>query len=131
MTVQGDELELELAVVNLLNNAREACPKEGSVGLTLDLANETVRISVVNTYPSADEVDIKALCEPFSSSKAAGLGLGIPIVKSIAEAHGGRADFRAEAGVFHADITLAASTAESGHPKEMNHEQRRTAHPHH
>jgi C4-dicarboxylate-specific signal transduction histidine kinase len=90
-----DEIEIEQALVNLIKNALEAMasvPREGH-----ELAIRTGRgeggrvlVSVRDTGPGPGEADLERLFEPFFTTRAGGLGMGLPISRSIIEAHGGR-----------------------------------------
>ena len=49
-------------------------------------------VEICNGGTAIDSEQMKRLFEPFYTSKASGTGLGLPIVKRIIEAHGGRID---------------------------------------
>ena len=86
---KGDALELGLAVLNILKNAAEASDT-GRIIVTMTGDARTVRVIVEN---SGSELTAETLAEhmqPLSSRKSDGIGLGIIIIHSVAEAHGGR-----------------------------------------
>jgi two-component system sensor kinase FixL len=93
--VMVDILQIEQALLNLLHNSIEAIGEAGNLhgSITVEaLADgaDFVEIRVSDTGPgfSSDRLDNPFL--PFSSTKAEGLGFGLPLCKSIIEAHGGR-----------------------------------------
>ena len=89
LTVKGDSLELELAVANLLKNAREAAGDTGQVSVDLNREGYSAVLTIENSGKVLTEEDFKRLAHPLASGKKNGLGLGLPIVRSITEAHRG------------------------------------------
>ena len=93
--VMVDILQIEQALLNLLRNSidaiAEAADVHGSITVEASAAGaDFVEIQVSDTGPGfpPDLRDNPFL--PFSSTKAEGLGFGLPLCKSIIEAHGGR-----------------------------------------
>ena len=98
-----DPNQLELALLNLAVNARDAMPDGGT--LTLSIASETVgpghpnglrygtyvRIAVRDTGSGMDDVTLKRAIEPFYSTKGIGkgTGLGLSMVHGLAAQSGG------------------------------------------
>ena len=113
VNVTGNALELYLLTYNLLKNALEAAGSEGAVGVALACEAGAATLSVVTDGRPLSEEDLKRLGRPFESDKAAGLGLGLSIVQSIAEAHRGRLTFlaRPEGGLT---VTLVLPAARAG-----------------
>jgi signal transduction histidine kinase len=91
--VQADEERVLQLIDNLVGNALKFTPSGGrvSIGGFID-ANE-LRLTVADTGPGLTEEQRARLFERFWQARGAdrrGLGLGLPIAKGIAEAHGGR-----------------------------------------
>jgi two-component system sensor kinase FixL len=88
-----DKVQIQQVVVNLMRNAIEAMELSHRRELTISAAmNEdgTVVISIVDTGPGiAPEVDAR-LFQPFVTTKAQGMGVGLSICRSIVEAHNGK-----------------------------------------
>lgn len=93
--VTGDADRLQQVVWNLLSNALKFTPKGGRVEVRLDQVAGRVRIQVVDTGKGIAPSFLPHLFERFQQEDSGptrargGLGLGLSIVKSIVEMHGG------------------------------------------
>lgn len=87
-------------IQNLVNNAAEMFgDKGGRIEVTARDAGNEVEISVRDNGPGIPEPVRARLFEPFAThGKAKGIGLGLPIVKSLTESHGGRVRVETETG---------------------------------
>ena len=94
-SVLGDAQWVKQALINLLDNALRYTPSGGSVTVRLQTDGEWVSVAVEDTGHGIEPENIPHLFERFyrtdwaRAKDAAGTGLGLPIVKEIAEAHGG------------------------------------------
>ncbi len=88
--VLGDALELELLVFNLMKNACEALAsvKHPQIRVTLSEREERRELCVEDNGPVMDDAAFRHLQDLMSSVKPEGLGLGLSIVRGIADSHG-------------------------------------------
>ncbi|MGK6324798.1 PAS domain-containing protein [Sphingomonas sp. DT-51] len=91
--VMADRVQIQQVLVNLLLNAGQAMAqaeaRERRTRVTTAVEGDLVRISVEDTGPGVPEDVRQRLFDPFFSTKPDGMGIGLSISKSIAEAHGG------------------------------------------
>ena len=90
-----DMLQIEQVLVNLMRNSIEAIDNSGSPQGAIRIEakpadREFVEVCVVDSGPGFPRERIESGFLPLSSSKADGLGIGLPLCRSIVEAHGGR-----------------------------------------
>jgi len=93
--VSGDAVQLQQVVLNLLLNAMEAMAECSADARTITVRTEstgveTVHVAVQDAGPGLGEDAQQLVFEPFYTTKASGIGMGLAISKSIIEAHGGR-----------------------------------------
>ena len=93
--VLGDAQWIKQALINLLDNALHYTPTGGVVTIRLQAAGDGVAVAVEDTGHGIEPEHLPHLFERFyrtdwaRAKDAGGTGLGLPIVKEIAEAHGG------------------------------------------
>ncbi len=87
-----DSVQIKQVLVNLISNAIEAMKASAERELTIStsLIHDTIRIDVVDTGVGFSEIVKENLFEPFATSKAGGMGIGLSISRSIVEAHDGK-----------------------------------------
>jgi signal transduction histidine kinase len=73
-------------------------PQGGSVALQTFAANGLVRVSVTDTGPGLPQDLAEELFDTRVTTKPGGSGLGLPLVRMIAEAHGGSVWYRSDPG---------------------------------
>jgi signal transduction histidine kinase len=90
--VAGDEGQLRRALVNLAQNAVQACADDGSGQVTLACARngKEVVVSVRDTGGGIDPDALAKIWTPFYTTKQSGTGLGLAFVRDIANDHGAR-----------------------------------------
>ena len=103
--------QLELAVLNLAINARDAMPQGGTVRISAEplvepkaadlAAGRYVGISIADTGTGMDEETLRQAIEPFFTTKAAdkGTGLGLSMVHGLAAQSGGALRLTSKVGV--------------------------------
>jgi PAS domain S-box-containing protein len=93
--IYGDPGRLQQVIWNLLSNAIKFTPKSGKVQVVLERVNSHIEISVADTGCGIKPEFVPFLFERFRQADSAttrqygGLGLGLSIVKSLVELHGG------------------------------------------
>jgi two-component system sensor histidine kinase FlrB len=87
--VSGSRKTLAGALVNLMENALDACASGGRIELAAGLADGTVCIRVRDNGRGMDAATQARLFEPFFTTRAEGTGLGLAIARGVARAHGG------------------------------------------
>ncbi|HEY2342517.1 MAG TPA: HAMP domain-containing sensor histidine kinase, partial [Chthoniobacteraceae bacterium] len=92
----GDRQRLRQALVNLLDNALKYTPAGGAVSIFAESHPGATVLAVRDTGPGIPREESSRIWERLyrgdKSRSARGLGLGLSLVKAIAEAHGGRAE---------------------------------------
>jgi PAS domain S-box-containing protein len=92
--VSGDRNQLQQVLLNLVINACDAMDGQETdrrlMVRTQTTAHGDVEVCVVDRGMGIPEANLDRIFEPFVTTKATGMGLGLAICKSIVEAHGGR-----------------------------------------
>jgi len=127
--VRGDEAQLTHVFLNLVKNAMEAMPEQGTLTITTRMETDFhilwraargaaaglgkfLRVECTDTGPGFPDTDIDRVFEPFFSTKPRGTGLGLAICQRIMATHGG--DIRVEnrrAGGARVTVTLPLAGA--------------------
>jgi two-component system sensor histidine kinase HydH len=96
--VLGDAAALEQLAINLLLNAAQATSAGGDVRLTIERDGSSVCLSVRDSGTGIPVDQLDRVVQPFQTTKERGTGLGLPIVRQIAAAHGGELSIETEEG---------------------------------
>jgi PAS domain S-box-containing protein len=94
--VQGDRVQLQQVIVNLILNAVEAMSsdekgaRELSIKIEQRRADGGVLVQVQDSGPGIDSENLDRVFEPFFTTKTSGVGMGLSICRSIINGHGGR-----------------------------------------
>jgi two-component system sensor kinase FixL len=98
-TVHVDSIQAQQVIINLLRNAVEAVSGgvERKIVVSTRLENGFCALAVDDTGPGVNAAIAARLFEPFESSKANGMGIGLSISRTIVESHGGKIEYTASA----------------------------------
>ena len=101
-TITGDHQRIMQIVLNVLSNACKFT-KEGEIKITATHQNDNLLVSVADTGPGITLEDQEAVFEKFKQThtglrQGSGTGLGMPISRSLVEAHGGKLWVESELG---------------------------------
>jgi PAS domain S-box-containing protein len=93
--VRGDRVQVQQVIVNLILNAVEAMSAVEKGTRKLSISTEQgqsggVLVTIRDSGPGIDADKIEQVFQPFYTTKASGMGMGLSICRSIIAAHGGR-----------------------------------------
>ena len=118
--VRGDRVQLQQVVLNLLINAFDAMKEAIATERNVKVRAKTngagaVEVSVQDHGTGLTRDELARIFQPFYTTKREGLGMGLPISRSIIEAHGGRlwAENNADRGATFHFTVLAIDGAAS------------------
>jgi PAS domain S-box-containing protein len=91
--IRGDRIQLQQVLLNLVLNGMEAAGPSGDgkrIVIRTELIDAAVCVAVRDQGPGIPEDQLSRIFETFYTTKPNGMGMGLPISRSIVEAHGGR-----------------------------------------
>ena len=119
LPVQGDRVQLQQVVLNLVLNAAEAMGSVEGGARELLISTEQdhsgVFVAVRDSGPGIDPTHLECVFQAFYTTKSGGTGMGLSICRSIIDAHGGRlwADANEPRGAVF-QFTLPAGSPDAG-----------------
>jgi signal transduction histidine kinase len=103
--IQGDPMRLEQVITHLLDNAIKFSPPGSYVSVELDADNEHLRLSIIDEGKGIALEKLAHVFDRFyqgssgNRKEAAGIGLGLSLVRTIAEMHGGEVSVNSDPDV--------------------------------
>ncbi|HYO58988.1 sensor histidine kinase [Archangium sp.] len=104
--LEADGNLLTAALVNMVKNAVQASPPGGKVWVTGRDEGQGYTIRVVDQGPGVPELERERIFEPFFTTREKGTGLGLPLSRKIARAHGGDLRLVPSPGATTFELTL-------------------------
>ena len=93
LPVLGDRIQLQQVILNLIVNAmdamKEETPRNRIINIRTSRVEAFAELSVSDRGPGIPEDKLEQVFEPFFSTKAEGMGMGLSIARTIVEAHEG------------------------------------------
>jgi PAS domain S-box-containing protein len=117
--ILGDEGRLQQVIWNLLSNAVKFTPRGGAITIRLTHLGSILRLTIEDTGKGIEADYLPHVFEPFSQEDGSmtrsheGIGLGLSIVRSLVELHGGRIRVASEGAGRGATFTLELPAIES------------------
>ena len=116
LPILGDRIQLQQVILNLVMNGIDAIRDTPSENRIISIRTSRVEnfaeLSVSDRGPGISDDKLKEIFEPFFTSKAEGMGMGLSIARTIVEAHNGRIWAENQIGggaVFRVSLPLASS----------------------
>lgn len=108
-----DRVQIQQVIVNLVRNALDAMQDQPRrmLWVSTSVATDMATVSIADNGPGLDPAAAEKLFQPFVTTKASGMGVGLSISRTIVEAHGGRIwtePLPVRGVVFHFTIPLAS-----------------------
>jgi signal transduction histidine kinase len=96
--MSGNEGRLHQAFLNILSNAEQAIPDNGTIRIKTSRNDTGISIAITDTGIGIPEENLPRISEPFFTTKppGQGTGLGLSITYSILEEHGGKVSLKSE-----------------------------------
>jgi two-component system nitrogen regulation sensor histidine kinase NtrY len=88
--VDLDVEQMRRVLINLIENGIEAAGDSGTLTIRTESTEAEVRLLAIDSGPGISVGDRERIFQPHFSTKEDGMGLGLTVVRSIVENHGGR-----------------------------------------
>jgi signal transduction histidine kinase len=96
--VLADARQLRIVFGNLIRNARDAMPDGGELEITFRKRDDRIATSFRDSGMGISAEHLPRILEPMFSTKARGIGLGLPLARSILEKHDGKLEVLSQPG---------------------------------
>ncbi|MEQ8224087.1 MAG: PAS domain S-box protein [Candidatus Eremiobacterota bacterium] len=93
-----DMIQIEQSLYNIILNACQSMPEGGNLTVITDMKEQEINISITDTGCGIPEKDIDKIFEPLFTTKARGIGLGLPVTKKLIEENGGHISVKSTEG---------------------------------
>lgn len=114
----GDEDQIRIVLANLVHNARDAMPEGGSLTVALNQVDGQINVEVSDTGHGIPQELLHQVMEPFFTTKARGIGLGLAISRSIVERNRGTLSVTSPPGSGARFLLKLPSATEQTEPNE-------------
>lgn len=111
LCVVGNRSALTGAILNLIDNARQALAEAGAIEVSVSSHDQQVHITVADNGCGIEPAALPRLFEPFFTTRSSGTGLGLAVVEAVVEAHAG--SIRVDTSDLGTSFTLKLPPAEA------------------
>jgi PAS domain S-box-containing protein len=115
--IRIDAGKMKRAFVNIIKNAVDAMPNGGELTIDCEKSNDGLKFTFSDTGVGMTKDTIEKLWTPLFTTKAKGMGFGLPICKRVIEAHGGFISVRSainKGATFEVTLPIQPKTEEGG-----------------
>jgi len=114
LSVHVDTRQIGQVLTNLMSNACQAMPEGGTLTIQAEGNGGNIQLSVTDTGPGISEENMEKIFEPLFTTRARGIGLGLPVSRDLIEINGGGIEVKSEEDKGSAfTITLPVKEGES------------------
>ena len=116
--IKADKNQMKRVFLNLTSNALQAMENGGTLTVSTKTANGFVEVSFKDTGAGIAKENMKKLFTPLFTTKAKGMGMGLPICKKFVESHGGSIEVETEEGkgsTFRVKLPLSQENGGENH----------------
>ena len=129
-SVVADAFAVEQILRNLIENAMVVCPPDRPILVAISDTwqgdQPSLQVEVIDEGPGIPPENMERIFEPFFSTRSRGTGLGLPIARRLAEAHGGSLELKSGPSGTTAVLTLPlVSTGDQTQDPENVRDNRR------
>jgi len=89
--VELDPEQMRRVLINLIENGIDASGDGATIAVCTRFSGDAVELQVTDSGPGVPEGERERIFQPYVSTKASGMGLGLAVVRSVVEEHGGSA----------------------------------------
>lgn len=114
LTVLANRDALKAAIRNLLTNAIQACGEKACIVIAATSDGDEAHITVSDNGPGIPGDVLPRIFEPFYTTRPQGTGLGLAVVRAVAEAHGGTVEVASGASGTRFTMRLPQKPGEAG-----------------
>jgi signal transduction histidine kinase len=116
--IMVDREKMRRVFVNVIKNAVDAMPKGGTLRIASRKTDGNLEITLTDAGTGMTKETMEKIWSPLFTTKAKGMGLGLPIAKRLVEAHGGSITAESKAGKG-STFTVTVPIRSSSESKEV------------
>jgi signal transduction histidine kinase len=121
-----DVEKMKRVFVNLIKNGVDAMPESGLLTVKSTKVKDDVKFTFSDTGMGMSKETLSKICTPLFTTKAKGMGFGLPICKRLVEAHGGSLSFESTLGKGTIATVLIPTKAKAETKDELQSSGRKT-----